>query len=179
MRKLPTIFIAAIGLLVGRLASAGESIRLTTNAPARIELNDQFDAPQKLSFPNTNVTLLTIADKKGSEQIAGWVEPLKQHYGNRIDIRGIADVSSVPGALRGFVRKRFQKLQSYPIMLDWSGDTVKEFTCVPNKANILVLDGRGRIVQRISGAANAQAIKDMIGLIDWALATQGSPPATK
>ena len=37
-----------------------------TNAPSSIELHDQFDAPQTLSFPATNVTLLTIADKKGS-----------------------------------------------------------------------------------------------------------------
>ncbi|MEK7781867.1 MAG: hypothetical protein AAB370_10255, partial [Verrucomicrobiota bacterium] len=63
-----------------------------TNAPACIELPDQFEKPQKLSFPKTNLTVLTIADRKGSEQIAAWVEPVAKKFGTRVDVRGIADV---------------------------------------------------------------------------------------
>jgi hypothetical protein len=140
-----------------------------TNAPSSIELHDQFDAPQTLSFPATNVTLLTIADKKGSEQVAGWVAPLKQRFGKRIDIRGLADVSAVPRLLRGMVRKKFQRLQTYPVMLDWSGAAVKAFTYVPDKANVLVLDGHGQILKRISGEANPKAVQDLCAAIDRAL----------
>jgi hypothetical protein len=140
-----------------------------TNAPQSIELHDQFDAPQTLSFPATNVTLLTIADKKGSEQIAGWITPLKQRFGKRIEIRGLADVSTVPRLLRGMIRKKFQRLQSYPIMLDWSGEAVKAFTYVPDQANVLVLDARGQILKRISGEANPKAVQDLCAAIDRAL----------
>ena len=146
-----------------------------TNAPPSIELHDQFDAPQMLSFPATNLTLLTIADKKGSEQIAGWVAPLKQRFGRRIDIRGLADVSTVPRPLRGMVRMKFQKSQTYPIMMDWSGEAVKAFTYVPYKANVLVLDRRGQILKRISGEANPKAVQDLCAAIDRAL---GNPART-
>ena len=143
-----------------------------TNAPSSIELNDQFDAPQTLSFPATNVTLLTIADKKGSDQIAGWVAPLKQRFGKRIDIRGLADVSTVPRPLRGMVQRKFQKLQTYPVMLDWSGGAVKAFTYVPDRANVLVLDEQGQILKRLSGEANPKAVQDLCAAIDHALANR-------
>jgi len=151
-----------------------ETPRVPTHAPAVIELRDQFDAPQKLSFPTTNVTLLTIADKNGSEQIPGWIAPLKQRFGPRIDIRGIADVSAVPWPLRNWVRKKFQKVQSYPVMMDWSGDAVKAFTYVPDQANVLVLDRRGQIIKRLSGAATQPSVQEVFVAIDRALA--GSTP---
>jgi len=146
------------------------------NAPPSIELHDQFDAPQTLSFPATNVTLLTIADKKGSEQVAGWIAPLKQRFGKRIDIRGLADVSTVPRPFRGMVRKKFQKLQTYPVMLDWSGEAVKAFTYVPDKANVLLVDGRGLILERISGEANPKAVQDLCAAIDRALVNRAEKP---
>ena len=157
---------------VSAALSSGPSIA-PTNAPPLIELRDQFDAPQKLSFPGTNVTLLTIADKKGSEQIAGWVAALKQRFGKRIDIRGLADVSTVPRPLRGMVRLKFQKIHTYPVMLDWSGEAVKAFTYVPGKANVLVLDPRGQILERISGEANPKAVADLCAAIDRVLVNCG------
>ena len=142
-----------------------------------IALHDQFDAPQELLFPSTNVTLLTIADRKGSEQIAGWIAPLKRRFGTHIDIRGIADVSKVPRLLQGLIRMRFQKLLTYPVMMDWSGEVVGAFTYVPNKANVLVLDGSGRIFQRISGEANEKAVQDLCAAIDRALAKRTGKPS--
>ena len=159
-----------VTLTIGVSAAPNSEPSFTpTNAPSWIELHDQFDAPQTLSFPTTNVTLLTIADKKGSEQIAGWVTPLKQRFGKRIDIRGLADVSTVPRPLRGIVRRKFQRLQTYPVMLDWSGDVVKAFTYVPDNANVLVLDAHGQILKRISGQANPKTVQDLCSAIDLAL----------
>ena len=146
-----------------------------TTSPACIELNDQFDALQKLSFPTTNITFLTIADHKGSEQIAGWVAPVKQRFGTRVDIRGIADVSPVPRFLRGMIRKQFQKAQAYPVMLDWSGDAVKAFTYVADEANVLVLDGHGRILKRLAGAADESSVRELCATLEAAL----NDPANK
>ncbi len=151
-------------------ATFAAPLLIPTNAPARIELNDQFDVPQTLTFPTTNITLLTIADHKGSEQIAGWIAPVKQRFGKRVDICGIADVSPVPHFLRGMIRKQFQKAQSYPVMLDWSGDAVKAFTYVPDQVNVLVMDGSGRILTRLAGAANEQVLQKLYGVLDGALA---------
>ena len=48
-------------------ADAVEPQPIPTNAPACIELRDQFDSPQRLTFPATNLVVLTIADKTGAE----------------------------------------------------------------------------------------------------------------
>lgn len=124
-------------------------VTTVTHAPACIELKDQFDSPQRLSFPTTNFTVLTIADHKGSEQIAGWVRPIKARYGAQVAIHGIADVAAVPGWLRSPVRRKFRQRQSYPVMLDWSGDTVKAFATAQDCVNVFVLDERGRILKRL------------------------------
>jgi len=179
MKMFLTILLVTSGLFLGHSVVAGEFASFSTNAPACLELRDQFDRPQKLSFPTTNLTLLTIADKKGSKQIAGWVVPVEQRFGGRIVIRGIADVSSVPGPLRGIVRKKFQKLQAYPVMMDWSGVAVKAFVYVPGKADILVLDSRGRILRRVTGEANDRAVQDLCGSIEHALAGRKFHTATK
>jgi len=132
-----------------------------TNAPAKIELKDQFDAPQVLSFPRTNLTLLTIADRKGSEQIAAWVAPLAKEFGPNLDVRGIADMSAVPRLLRGTVKSAFRKQQSYPVMLDWSGAVVRKFHPKPDLVNVFLLDQRGAILLRYEGLAKPGQLEEL------------------
>ena len=154
-------------------ANAGpisETAPVPTHAPAMLVLHDQFDAPQTLAFPTTNITFLTIADRTGSAQLADWIAPVKDRFGDRIDIRGIADVSPVPRLLRSLVRKKIRELQNYPVMMDWTGDAVKAFTYVPDKANVLVLDGRGQIILRASGPATGHQLQALYAAIDAALA---------
>ena len=158
------IFFTLVLLIVALAANAAP-----TNAPARIELHDQYNALQTLAFPATNLTVLTIAEKKGSEQIAGWIAPVKKRFGSRVDIRGIADVSAVPWALRSLVRREFRKSQTYPVMLDWTGDVVNVLTYEPDKANVLLLDSHGQILKRLSGAADAAGIENLCTAIDAAL----------
>lgn len=175
MKKLFALLLLVLALPA---AAAPASNSIPVNAPAVIALTDQFDVPQKLSFPATNLTLLTIADRAGSAQIAGWLPPVKQRFGKQIDIRGLADVSAVPAPLHGLVRKRFQKLQSYPVMMDWSGDAVRALTYEPGKANLLLLDRRGRILKRIAGPAADPLVRDLCAAIELALADRAAPPST-
>ncbi len=142
----------ALMLVVGS-GIAGEAHLLATNVSACIELHDQYDAPQKLSFPTTNITVLTIADRKGSSQVDGWIAALKLRYSGRIDLRGLADVGGVPGFLQGNIRRRFQETRRYPVMMDWSGKVCAQFGYRPGLANILVLGKDGRILGRFAGAA--------------------------
>jgi len=172
MKPLQTILIAIIASLSCFSTNAGSTAAPLTNAPACIQLRDQFNALETLSFPNTNITLLTIADGKGSEQIPGWVKPVKQRFDARIDIRGIADMSCVPRPLRGLVRTQFRAVQSYPVMLDWTGEAVKVFAYKPGKADILVLDRKGKILYRTSGNANEQSIQDLFSTLDQSLSAR-------
>ena len=56
---------------------------------------------------------------------------------------------------------------------------MKAFTTVPNNANVLVLDRRGHILKRISGAANPRAVEDLCAAIDRALVNRDHTLATQ
>jgi hypothetical protein len=163
------------GLSVALVAGAGG----LTNAPARIELPDQFEQTQRLAFPNTNITVLTLADRKGSEQISGWVEPVAKRFGKRVDVQGIADVSAVPRLLRGTVRAAFRKEQSYPVMMDWSGKEVAKFAPKENVTTVLLIDGQGKILRRYEGAAKKPDVEELCKLIQEMLPKQEIKVAAK
>ena len=165
--------IAIVMLLTVCAGFFTQASSLPTNAPARIELRDQFDAPQILIFPSTNVTVLTIADRRGSEQISAWVIGIKKRFANQVDIRGLADVSAVPRPLHSLVRKKFQHVQSYPVMMDWTGTEVKRFRYTAGKANLLVIDHHGQIVRRYCGEATPALIQDLSASLD--LLISGKP----
>lgn len=168
-----TLAILILGFAaVLRMTASEIACIVPTNAPAVISLRDQFDAPQSLTFPATNIFLFTIADKEGSEQIAGWVAPVKERFGARVEICGIADVSAVPRSLRGLVRKKFRQAQSHPVMLDWAGDTVKAFGCVSEQVNVFVVDGEGRILKRVVGPANEAKLRDLFSVLDQTLGSK-------
>jgi hypothetical protein len=169
MKHPPLIFLAAS--LMAASAVAGDRVCvMPTNAPARIELHDQFDWPRTLVFPTTNITLLTIADKAGSEQIAAWVAPVKDRFKDALVIEGIADLSAVPRPLRGLVRRKFQKAQTHPVMLDWSGEVVKSFAVLPDRVNVFVLDEEGNILKRLAGKATEEGIEQLGAVLQQALA---------
>src|SRR4051794_2114674 len=119
MKIVLCIFAMVEALLASGSISAAEVPALATKVPDCIELNDQYDAPHRLTFPTTNITVLTIADRKGSEQVDGWIAALKARYAGRINLRGIADVGGAPAFIRARIRKKFQEAREYPVMLDW------------------------------------------------------------
>lgn len=176
MRRIFTFLCLGVALITNA-APKPNLVSTVTNSPSVIELKDQFELLQKLSFPTTNLTVLTIAEHKGSEQVASWVAPLIERYGLRVAINGIADVSAVPGWLHGVVRRKFRQRQSYSVMLDWSGDTVRAFGSVEDCVNVFVLDERGRILQRFIGEAKPGSLAELYATIDQALTKKENPVA--
>ncbi|MFM1768201.1 MAG: hypothetical protein RJA22_730 [Verrucomicrobiota bacterium] len=158
--------------LLGADAAEPKSAPATpvTRAPDRLALADQYEQPQQLGFPHTNVVVLFLADRKGSDEIDGWVTALKERHGGRVEIRGLADVRGVPGLLRGRVRKKFQEQRKYPVMMDWSGEASAQLGLRPGVANVLVLARDGRIEGRFTGAVRPEILREAITAVDAALA---------
>ena len=141
--KLKRLLFPGLALLNAVCAMGGAQTNCLP-ALAPFELRDQYNCPHRIFFPAAGVTLLTVADRKGSEQIDGWIGPLKEHYGGRIAIEGIADMSAVPCLLRSMVREQFKKCRAYPVMLDWEG---------PGGAPLQLSQGPSESVRRRSGRA--------------------------
>ena len=133
----------------------------TTNRCAESTLNDQFLKSHELKFPREKPTVLTVADRKGSEDIVGWAHPLAEKFGDKIIVDGLADVSSVPGPLRSMVQSKFKKAIQYPVMLDWEGDATRSFNYTKGKANVYLLSTDGRILHHLAGKADDEKLKTL------------------
>ncbi len=141
-----------------------------THAPAKVSLFDQFEQPQELAFPRTNVVVLTIADQDGSVQIDAWIAVIKSRYAGRVELRGLAHGGGAPSFLQGRIRRKFQQARPHPVMLDWSGEVCRAFGYEPRVANVLVLDRSGRIRARAAGVATESRQQNIFAAVDAVLA---------
>ena len=141
-------------LAVTALVAAPPALQL----PSSIQLKDQFGTTHRIQFPRKQMTLLTIADEKGAPALNPWLDALKKRYGTNVHYVGIAQVQAVPHPLRSFVASRFKKKYSYPILLDWSGDTIRPFTPKPAEPNIYILSVTGTLLHKAHGSFTHAAL---------------------
>jgi hypothetical protein len=146
-----------------------------TNRCAEFELRDQFDKQQAIKFPAAKPILLIVADKKGSEGIEGWAQPLGVRFGERIRISGLADVSAVPQPIRGFVQGRFKKAIAYPTMLDWEGKICAGFKYEKGRPNIYLISRDGRFLEHYSGGVDEKRLKQLITAMQTELDSPSAP----
>lgn len=135
-------------------------------------LRDQYNQLASYRFPPERVTVLIFGDRKGSEQIEGWVRPLWDRYQARIDQRGVAVLSSVPSMVRGLVRTIFRRQVKHSVLLDWKGDVSQAYGYQNGRANLFLIDRQGRIVLRLHGAAEADSLSQLFTRIDRLLSDQ-------
>ena len=144
-------------------------------APTRIatfSLEDQYGKRHTVAFPHTNITVLTVADEKGSAQVDDWVAALKQHYHDRVDLIGVAAMDKVPSVLRGLVESRFRKRRPHPVMLDWTGRVTAELGYTGGDVTLLLVDRDGTLLLRVSGRTNDERMQQLFRAIDQAISPQ-------
>ncbi len=133
------------------------------------ELTDQNAMTRSYRFPKVKITAMTVADHKGSGQLAPWIRTLYNRYEKRIDIDGVADVSMVPKPFHGMICDVFRRRVTHPVMLDWGGSVVKRFGYEKGVANIYVIDRRGWILKQITGPVSDDAEQELFREIDRAI----------
>lgn len=124
-------------------------------------LEDQFGKKISINFPSDKVAVLIFGDRKGSEQVEGWVRPLYGKYTDKIYIFGIAELSVVPWAVRPVVRSMIRSKSKTPVMLDWSGNVSKSYGYEKGKANVFVVRKDGTIVTIKRGAVSNAALNEL------------------
>jgi len=138
------------------------------------ELTDQNLKTRSYRFPKSKVTVMTVADHKGSGQLAPWIQRLHDRYENRIDIDGVADVSMIPRPFHGVFRDAFRKQLTRSVMLDWSGAVVRQFDYDKGVANLYVINREGRLLKQFTGPVSDDAERELTREIDRALAGTSS-----
>ncbi len=161
-------------LLALALSVAAAAMAAETSAPAAsrqitgFELPDQHDKEHRYHFPKANLSLLTVADQKGSAQVESWAKPVRERYGAKVDIDGVADMSAVPGFVRNMVTGQFKKRQQYPVMLDWTGKVCRQLGGPKGQAGILLIDREGRVLREWHGHATEGTLRELFATIDKA-----------
>lgn len=137
------------------------------------ELADQDSKSRNYRFPKARVTVMTVSDHKGSDQLAPWIQRIYARYEQRVDIDGIADVSMIPKPFHNMFRAAFRKQLARSVLLDWGGSVVKQFGYQKSVANIYVIDHSGRIVKQMAGPVSEAGLQELFREIDRVI--PGSP----
>ena len=156
------------GVAGGRVSAAAAGARETR--AMNFELRDQFGKTLQYRFPKERVSVLTFGDRKGSTQVEGWVRPVYDRYGDRIDLHGVAVLTSIPSLFHGYARRQFRKQMKYPVLLDFKGDVSRGYGYEKDRANVFVIDREGRIVLKLTGAATGDGLGRVYAEVDRLLA---------
>jgi len=174
MRRRGVILVAALAAV---LTSGGDEGRPASELPAMplaVSLSDQWERPAELRAPLGHITVLTLADRSGAEQLTGWIRPLKTAFGTNIQFFAVADVQAVPAPLRGLVRRRFARDYSYPVALDWGGDVTAQLPVSARSANLFVLNRDARVRHKESGECTPVALGRLKDALTDLLAARGT-----
>jgi hypothetical protein len=99
-------------------------------------LQDQFDQTHVYRFPHPQVSVLVMADRRGSRQLKAWIQPIYERFEKRINIGGVAELSRVPRFARGLARRFLRQRLSYPVMLDWTGKVTRRYDYQQGQVNL-------------------------------------------
>lgn len=114
-------------------------------------LEDQYGNEHKSVNIQGKRQLLFLADRTGSDFTSNWTKVLEPLYRNTIEFVAFADVSSVPGFLKGFIKGKFKDSYSNPILMDWEGKLFEYYNCPDGIPTIVFIDNKGIIRYKISG----------------------------
>ena len=114
-------------------------------------LEDQYGNEHKSVNIQGKRQLLFLADRTGSDYTSNWTKVLEPLYRNTIEFVAFADVSSVPGFLKGFIKGKFKDSYSNPILMDWEGKLFEYYNCPEGIPTIVFIDNKGIIRYKISG----------------------------
>jgi hypothetical protein len=136
-------------------------------------LKDQYNKTHAYNFPKDKISVLLFADYAGSAQLEDWIRPIYARYQHAIAIHGVAELSAVPGLMRGMVRAAFRGQVQYPVMLDWRGTVSASYDYQSSQANVFVIDTQGDIVLKVVGAITSAKLQRVLTQVDRLLLTTG------
>jgi len=165
MKKIALLLLVVLSPLAATIRESAVSAATFLKA-AGFELKDQYNKEASYRFPRKKITVLAFGDRKGAEQIEGWVRPLWEKYQDRIDQQGIAVLSGVPRLARGMVRMIFRTQIKYPVLLDWKGDVSRAYGFSQGAANLYVIDPGGNVVFKTVGPADEGRLDEVFRQID-------------
>lgn len=161
----------ALCLSLFLIAGGHASVGAESGRAMEFELQDQFGSRLAYRFPKDRVSVLTFGDRNGAAQIEGWVQPVHERYHDRVDLHGVAVLTSIPKLFHNYARGQFRKKMKYPVLLDFKGDVARGYGYEGDKANIFVIGRDGAVKLKLTGPATADGLNRVYAEVDRLLAS--------
>jgi hypothetical protein len=130
---------------------------VSQTAPAlEFKIMDQFDSLHTEKDYLGGITVIIGSDRGGSRYNSVWIKAIIESLGNKFDTSKItflpvADVSSVPFFLKGFIKGKFPKGRKEWILMDWDGYFSETYQFAEDSCNMIVFDKNGSFNYKTSG----------------------------
>lgn len=162
VRLLLAVFLLA-GVSFPRLLAADPApAAATVPPPLAFSLKDQLDREHTEAESAGQVTLLTVADRKGSTFLGAWSKAIGTELGRTehppVRWVGAATLSGVPSFMRGMVKKMFGADEKRWTLMDWKGQFAKTYSLPAERASLLVFAPDRRLLFQTSGQAVDPAV---------------------
>jgi len=135
-----------------------------------IALADQYDHSWQLSDLHGSVVLLIAGDRDGNKFNNAWGHAARAHCKDQLKIVYIANLTSVPGFMHGFVKGKFVSKDpahpNGPILLDWKGVVAQRFGFHDNLSNVYVIDRDGVLRYTSSGKGTDTDLEALFHVLD-------------
>jgi len=116
------------------------------------------------------VVLLIAGDRDGNKFNNAWGHGARTHCKDQLKIVYIANLTSVPGFMHGFVKGKFVSKDpahpNGPILLDWKGVVPQRFGFHDNLSNVYLIDRDGVLRYTASGKGTDTDLEALFHVLD-------------
>jgi hypothetical protein len=149
--------------------------------PARcpeIRLEDQHGVRHEVRFPRERPVYIVASTRSGTGKVGGWVKPVVEKYGDKVEIFGLADVRGIPQMFRGAVRLLIRDGTPWPVLMDWEAQAIPGL-CTPGaNIEVMVVEPDGRVRFRHAGESSPEGLERVFQVLDEILRKR-VPPRSK
>ncbi len=124
-------------------------------------MEDQYSKEVQSSAYKGKHLLLFIADRAGSKLTPNFTKVLEPRYRGKATFIAVANVSSVPFFLKGFIRGKFQENYTYTVLMDWKGVLWEHFSCKDDVTTVVHIDPAGIAKFKVSGTGTDKEIEQI------------------
>lgn len=140
-----------------------------------MRLEDQHGVRHEIRFPRERPVYIVASTRSGSAKVGGWVKPVSERYGTKVDILGLADVRGIPQLFRGAVRLMIRDGTPWPVLMDWDAQAIPSL-CTPGaNIEVMVIEPDGRLRLRLAGDASEDGLERVQLLLDEMLRKRAQP----
>jgi hypothetical protein len=154
--RMISIFIISVLLIGIQLLANGIGQKIPS-----FTMEDQYSKEVQSSAFKGKHLLLFIADRAGSKLTPNFTKVLEPKFRGKATFIAVANVSSVPFFLKGFIRGKFQENYSYTVLMDWKGVLWEHFSCKDDVTTVVHIDPTGIAKFKLSGTGTDKELEQI------------------